>query len=120
MKNFILRLLRDPKLYQYIVVGGISAIIDISLFLILRKFLEYHYLILATLSFIVATLVNYILCNHFVFKHQHCRSSQARVALTYMVSSVGMIIHHSCLFIAFELLAIPIVISKIFAMGMAF
>ncbi len=120
MKNFILKLLRDPKLYQYIVVGGISAIIDISLFLILREFLEYHYLILATLSFIVATLVNYILCNHFVFKHQHRRSSRARVALTYMVSSVGMIIHHSCLFFAFELLAIPIVISKIFAMGMAF
>ncbi len=120
MKNFILNLLRDPKLYQYIVVGGISAAVDISLFLILREYLEYHYLILATLSFIVATLVNYVLCNQFVFKHQHSRSSHARVALTYMVSSVGLLIHHSCLFFAFEWMAMPIVISKLFAMGMAF
>ncbi|MGD9591130.1 MAG: GtrA family protein [Candidatus Berkiella sp.] len=120
MKKFLLQLLGDPKLYQYIVVGGIAAIVDISLFLTLRQYIALHYLILATMSFFVATFVNYLLCNHFVFKQKQARSSQARFALTYFVSGVGLIIHHSCLFFAFELLALPIVLSKLFAMGIAF
>jgi putative flippase GtrA len=72
------------------------------------------------MSFLVATLVNYLLCNHFVFTHKQGRSSQQRVVLTYMVSGVGLLIHHSCLFFAFEWLTLPIIISKVFAMGTAF
>ncbi|MBS0286849.1 MAG: GtrA family protein [Proteobacteria bacterium] len=120
MKKFIFQLLTDPKLYQYILVGGISALVDISLFLILRETIALHYLILATGSFVVATLVNFLLCNHFVFKQQQARSQEARFALTYLVSGVGLCIHHTCLFIAFELLALPMVLSKLFAMGVAF
>lgn len=120
MRKFIVQLITDPKLYQYIVVGGIAAIVDISLFLLLRQYLFLHYLILATFSFIVATLVNYALCNYVVFKQQHARSTQARFALTYLVSGVGLTIHHTCLFFAFEFLSFPIVVSKIFAMGAAF
>jgi putative flippase GtrA len=120
MKRFVIQLIQDPKLYQYIVVGGISAIADISLFLLLRNHLEYHYLILATMSFFFATLLNYLLFNHFLFKQKQLRSTKARLALTYMVSGVGLIIHHSCLFLAFEWLMMPIIISKIFAMGIAF
>ncbi len=120
MKKFIVQLLRDPKLYQYIVVGGIAAIVDITLFLILRQYISLHYLILATMSFFIATFVNYVLCNYFVFKQKQARSTEARFALTYLVSGVGLLIHHSCLFFAFEFLALPIVVSKLFAMGIAF
>lgn len=120
MKKFIFQLLTDPKLYQYLVVGGISALVDISLFLMLRETIDLHYLILATGSFIVATLVNFLLCNRFVFKQEQVRSQEARFALTYLVSGVGLSIHHACLFFAFEFLALPIVLSKLFAMGVAF
>ncbi len=120
MKKMILQLLTDAHLYRYLVVGGIAAIVDITLFLLLNHYLSFHYLLLATMSFVVATLVNYILCNRFVFRHQQAHSSQARFALTYLVSGVGLAIHHSCLFLAFEFLAMPIVISKLFAMGTAF
>lgn len=120
MKKFLIQLLSDPKLYQYIVVGGLAAIVDISLFLLLRQYISLHYLILATMSFFVATFVNYMLCAQFVFKHKQARSSEARFALTYLVSGVGLMIHHGCLFFAFEFLALPIVVSKLFAMGVAF
>lgn len=120
MKNFVIKLLQDPKLYQYLVVGGISAIVDISFFLLLRQHLQIHYLIIATMSFVVATLVNYLLCNHFVFNHHQKRSTKTRFFLTYMVSGIGLFIHHSALFFAFEWIGLPLFFSKIFAMGMAF
>jgi len=120
MLSFFLQLIRDPKLYRYILAGGSCAVLDISLFLLLRQHLKYHYLILATFSFVIATFANYTLCNQFVFKHQQQRSIQARFMLTYLVSGVGLLIHHTFLFLIFERLALSIVISKIVAMGAAF
>ncbi|MGE3319007.1 MAG: GtrA family protein [Candidatus Berkiella sp.] len=120
MLQFILQLIRDPKLYRYILAGGSCAVLDISLFLMLRQHFEYHYLILATFSFVIATLANFILCNHFVFQFKQSHSSQRRFMLTYLVSGIGLCIHHSFLFVTFECLALPIIISKIIAMGCAF
>ena len=120
MLRFVLQLIRDPKLYRYILAGGLCALLDISLFLWLGQHLEYHYLIIATFSFVVATFANFILCNYFVFKHQKRHSSQKRFLLTYLVSGIGLSIHHSCLYLTFEWLLLPLVISKLFAMGVAF
>lgn len=115
-KNFM----TDPKLYQYILVGGLSAFVDISLFLILHGMLAVHYLIIATGTFLVATIVNYILCVLFIFQQDYKHSSHKRLVLTYLVSAVGLLMHHSLLFLTYEWVGLPIVISKLFAMGSAF
>lgn len=120
MKTFINQCLRDPKLYQYIMVGGFAAIIDLALFFTLKNYLAFHYLIIATISFIFATMINFLLCNFYVFKFTQKRSTQSRLLLTYLVSAVGLTIHHSCLLLAFEFVLLPLILSKIFAMGAAF
>lgn len=116
----VFSLIRDPKLYLYVLVGALCAFIDITLFLTLRSYLELHYLLLATLSFFVATLFNYILCSRFVFPMATDRSHQTKLILTYLVSTMGLIIHHTCLFIGYEWLLLPLVISKLGGMGVAF
>lgn len=120
MLKFIINFIKDPKLYQYLVVGGFSAIVDISLFLLIRQFSSLHYLLIATITFLVATLVNYLLCSFLVFKHATKNSASNRFLLTYLVSSIGLIIHHATLFLTFEVLILPLVLSKIIAMGIAF
>ena len=120
MRKLVTQILKDPKLYQYVLVGGISAVIDISLFLLLNRILDIHYLILATLTFVFATLINYVLCTLFVFKHDYKHSAQRRVFLVYVVSGIGLCIHHGILFMAYEGFALPIAISKLMAMGIAF
>lgn len=120
MLTAVFSLIRDPKLYLYVLVGGLCALIDITLFLTLRAYLELHYLLLATPSFFVATLFNYLLCTRFVFPASTHRSTQTKLALTYMVSAVGLAIHHTCLFIGYEWLLLPLVISKLGGMGVAF
>lgn len=120
MKKFVLALLQDPKLYRYLIVGGTCALIDLSAFLLLRNYFAVHYLILATLSFMIATLVNYQLCQRFVFKHQQKLPVKTRFTLTYLVSGVGLAIHHSALLLAIEWLGLHLAAGKIFAMGIAF
>ncbi|MFI4937123.1 MAG: GtrA family protein [Candidatus Berkiellales bacterium] len=106
--------------YRYVMVGAAAACVDFALFLLLRDMIDAHYLIIATMSFMVATLVNYLLCCRFVFNHTHRYSPHTKLALTYLISSVGLLIHHSCLWVAYEWLLIPLVLSKIAAMGTAF
>jgi len=120
MYQLFVNFIRDPKLYQYLAVGAASATVDISLFLLLNRYFEYHYLMLATASFFVATLFNYALCQLFVFKHQTKHCLRTRLLLTYTVSGVGLSIHHFFLFTCFEFFALPLFFSKLVAMGVAF
>lgn len=114
-------LLRDPKLYLYTLVGGLCALIDISLLLTLRAYYpDTHYLLLATVGFTVATLFNYLLCAHLVFRHSSQRSSQSKLTLTYLVSAIGLAIQLSLLYIGCEWLLLPLLISKLGAVGIAF
>ncbi|MBS0289708.1 MAG: GtrA family protein [Proteobacteria bacterium] len=116
----ILTLICDPKLYQYMMVGAVAAIVDISLFFLFAQFLSYHYLILATMSFFIATLVNYLLCHFVVFTFAQARAAKTQILLTYFVSGIGLSIHHASLFVAIEFLGLTVILGKILAMGIAF
>lgn len=120
LKKYIINLIQDIKLYRYIVVGGIAASFDLSLFLLLKQHVAYHYLIIATLSFLFATLINYFLCQQFVFPDQHKHPVKTRIALTYLVGSIGLCVHHLCLYISLEWFMLPLILAKIGAMGVAF
>lgn len=120
MLSRLFSFIRDPKLYLYVLVGGLCALVDITLFLTLRAYFELHYLLIATPSFFVATLFNYLLCTYLVFPMSARRSSQTKLLLTYLVSAVGLAIHHTCLFIGYEWLLLPLIISKLGGMGVAF
>lgn len=120
MIKMISNIIKDPQLYQYIIVGGLSACVDIALFLLLNKFLPYHFIVAATISFVFATLFNYVLCNYFLFRQRHKYSNQRKIMLVYLVSSVGLLIHHSVLFTAVEYFIFPMAFAKLVAMGSAF
>ena len=80
------------KFAQYFVVGGISALVDWALFALFLYVFEFHYLLSATISFVFATAVNYVLSIRYVFKNRQ-RSAHAEVALVYIASAVGILIN---------------------------
>ena len=53
---------------KYFFVGGISALVDIMLFTIFAKLLNYNYIVVGTITFIIATRINYFLSINLVFK----------------------------------------------------
>lgn len=118
--RFIKNQFFDPKLYQYAFFGGLCALLDLALFFSLTSYLSIHYLYVATFSFVVATFFNYLLSNYFVFKQSQRFQTSTRVALTYMVSFIGLVIHHACLFFAFEAIGLSLLLSKLFGMASAF
>lgn len=118
--KFIKQILTDKNLYQYIGTGVISAAVDFGVFMGLTLSLHTHYLVNNTISFILATFVNYFLCANVVFKHSQRYTPNIQLFLTYLVSLIGFSIQTSAVWIGIEYLILPIALAKFIAMGSGF
>src|SRR5258708_19742914 len=54
-------------LAKYVVIGGLSALAEWSVFWLLLKVASLHYIAAAIVAFVVATFVNYLLCVRTIF-----------------------------------------------------
>jgi putative flippase GtrA len=105
---------------RYFVVGGTSAVFDIGFFFVFAKLLGYHYMAVSTVGFMFAVLINYYLSVRFVFTSGVRFSRGQELALIYMVSSIGLLLHLLILYVAIDLLGIELMLSKFGATGCVF
>ena len=103
---------------RYLVVGGVSALTDWSVFAVMLYGLELHYIAAGTISFILATGLNYYLSVRFVFGAGSRGPRQAMV-LVYMVSTVGIAINLGVLTVGIDVLELHPLVAKFFATGVA-
>lgn len=72
----------------YIFIGGISAIVNILTFVILAKFIQNLFFNVAA-AFVIASVVNYLLCILLLFRHK-ARWSSAMEIVTYIITLIIM------------------------------
>jgi putative flippase GtrA len=97
---------------RYFVVGGISACVDIGFFFVFAKLLGFNYLAVATIGFLIAVPVNYLLSVRFVFRSGARFKPLQELALVYLVSSIGLGMHLMVLYAAIEL-GLELMLSKL-------
>ena len=107
------------KAGRYFVVGGASALTDWAFFALFLYAANTHYLVAGTLSFLVATALNYVLSVRYVFKAGG-RSRRTEIALVYLASVVGILINLAVLGGLIEFLAIHPMVAKIISTVSAF
>lgn len=107
------------KFAAYFVVGGLTAIMEISLFTIFLYGAGLHYLVAGTLSFILATAFNYWLTIRFVFQNS-TRPRHHEIFLVYVVSAVGIVINLGVLALGIELFHTHPLIGKVAGTASAF
>jgi putative flippase GtrA len=105
---------------RYFVVGGISAVFDISLFFVFAKLLGYHYLAVSTVTFVFAVALNYALSVRYVFTSGVRFSRGQELALVYLVSAIGLGLHLLVLYVAVDKLGVELMLSKFVATGSVF
>ncbi|HEV7476792.1 MAG TPA: GtrA family protein [Burkholderiales bacterium] len=105
---------------RYFVVGGISAVFDISLFFVFAKLLGYHYLAVSTVTFVFAVALNYTLSVRYVFTSGVRFSRRQELALVYLVSAIGLGLHLLVLYVAVDKLGVELMLSKFVATGSVF
>jgi putative flippase GtrA len=103
---------------RYFIAGGVAASFDIGLFLLLIR-VGHSVQFSGTVSFIVATLVNFFLSRHFVFPDRQGDGMQKIVA-TYAVSLVGLALNQLILWLGIEHLHLMPLAAKLAATGIVF
>ena len=108
------------KIVRYFFVGGISAIIDISLFTIFASYLEFPWAVVSIITFIIATLANYFLSIRFVFKSGSKYQKHHEIIGVFMVSSFALLLNQMILFLFIEKMNIHLLISKCLTTSLLF
>ena len=104
---------------RYFVVGGVSSVLEWSLFAAFLYGLDLHYLVSGTCSFLLATAANYFMSVRFVFGTGR-RSRNQRIILIYAVSTIGIVFNLGVLAIGIDILGIHVMAAKVIATGFVF
>lgn len=81
------------ELARYFGVGATAAAVDISLFTFFVVYLGYDYLIVGTITFVLATAVNYLLSIRFVFESGVRFARHHEVLLVSGISAIGLVLN---------------------------
>jgi putative flippase GtrA len=105
---------------RYFLVGGAAACVDIGLFMLFAQGLGLPYQPVAAATFVVATLVNYVLSVRFVFTSGQRFRRRWEIALVYVVSAVGLALNAAILWAAVEAAHFSLLPAKLAATGTVF
>lgn len=105
------------QLFGFGIVGIICFIIDYGLMIILTEVVGLTYLVSCALSFIVSTIVNYILSMRFVFESKENVNKTVEFILFVIMSTIGLGLTELLMFFAVDKLNIYYMISKIVVTG---
>ena len=108
------------RLVRYFGVGATAAAVDISLFTYFAGYLGYNYLIVGTITFVLATAVNYVLSVRFVFESGIRFARHHEVMLVFGISAVGLVLNQLVLYLGIGVLRQDLLLSKLAATGVVF
>jgi len=108
------------RLARYLGVGGVAALVDISLFALFAGHLGYNYLVVGFFTFILATAVNYVLSVRFVFESGVRFARHHEIMLVFAISAVGLVVNQIVLYLAVGVLHMHLVLSKMAATAAVF
>ncbi len=105
------------QLLRYFFVGGFAFIIDYSLLYFFTEYIGIHYLLSASISFIVGLIVNYLLSVKWVFTISKYDNKAIEFIIFGIIGIIGLGLNALLLWIATDLLHIYYMVSKIIVAG---
>ena len=110
------------QFFRYIVSGGIAAIVDISVYLLLKRDAGWHYLAAHTVSFGLGTAVIYVLSTHWIFANRNVAKRSTEVLIFFGIGVGGLVISGAAIYVGVEWLGLdkPIPFEKLLAIGCHF
>ncbi len=108
------------QVFKYFLVGGIAACFDIGFFMLFTGLFDFHWLPVSILSFILATLINYVLSINYIFESGARFKKKLEIASIFLISGSALALNQAALYTAIVLLGWPLFTSKLCATGFVF
>lgn len=126
MSKWIDKLMKAPtdnvviQLFRYGFVGGVAFLVDYSTMVLLTEVFGIHYLLSASISFVLGLITNYLLSISWVFSQRAVANRWAEFVIFAVIGAVGLGLNSLILYLCTEKLEIHYTVSKIIATVMVF
>ena len=126
MKGWLDKLFKSPteslfiQLLRYGFVGGIAFLVDYGAMVMLTEFLGLHYLLSATISFILGLATNYLLSISWVFNQHKIANPWVEFLIFAVIGVVGLGLNDSIMFLCTDRWGVHYTLSKIIATAIVF
>lgn len=109
------------QFFSYFLVGGVSALVEWTLFEFLLKLVGLNYLVATMAAFILSTSTNWILGRVFTFRNMKSNSNKLKEMISvFAVSMIGLLFNLGLMYIFVDLLRLWPLGSKVLATGIVF
>ena len=126
MREWLDKLFKAPtestfiQLFRYGFVGGLAFLVDYGTLVLLTEFAGLHYLLAATISFILGLISNYLLSITWVFNQHKLNNRWVEFLLFAFIGVVGLGLNDAIMFLCTERCGIHYTLSKIIATAIVF
>jgi putative flippase GtrA len=101
------------QILKFLAVGGSSFVIDFCILYSLTEFAHWHYLLSATLAFLVAAMYNYTLNRNWTFKTNGSQKKQLPAFL--LTGGTALLLNNLILFVSVDTFGLWYIYGKIIA-----
>jgi putative flippase GtrA len=108
------------QLFRYVIMGGISFVVDFSTFYILYQFCGVHYLVAATIGQLLGLATIYTSSIIWVFDERTVKNAYVEFGIFATLGLIGTGITLLLMYLFVGVLELPAIPSRILAAGLAF
>jgi putative flippase GtrA len=105
------------QLMKFVVVGGLSFVLDFIIYYVLTNFFSVYYLIAGFFSFSLSLIFNYLMSMKFVFKSKDDLKKTHEFAIFVILSVMGLGLNLLSLYILVDIFKMNDLIAKVFVAG---
>lgn len=105
------------QLMKFVVVGGLSFVLDFIIYYVLTNFFSVYYLVAGFFSFSLSLIFNYLMSMKFVFKSKDDLKKTHEFAIFVVLSVMGLGLNLLSLYILVDIFKMNDLIAKVFVAG---
>lgn len=101
------------QFFRYIIVGGLSFLVDYGLLYLFTETVGMYYLASATLSFMAGLVFNYLISTRWIFNNSKYANKMTEFTIYGVIGGVGLVFNNLLLFTFTEIFHVHYMVSKL-------
>lgn len=105
------------QLMKFVLVGGLSFVLDFIIYYILTNFFSFYYLVAGFFSFSLSVIFNYLMSMKYVFKSKDDLKKTHEFVIFVTLSVMGLGLNLLSLYLLVDIFSMNDLIAKVFVAG---